>query len=232
MLDTLVRPKTLKETALEKLRESITLGFFKPGERLVERVLCERLGVSRTVVRECIRHLESERLITVIPNSGPTVAVLDAGEVREIYEVRAMLESAAIRSCAERASDETVARLKQTCEEIAQSLEAGDVIGALGRTRLFYEAIFSSGGKAVSWDLVERLNGRIGRLRALTLSSHGRAASGPANLRKIVAAIERRDPGAAARACEKHIAEALRIALAQLDCPDNREEPNRATRPR
>ncbi len=217
MLVTLERPKTLKESALEKLREAITLGVFKPGERLVERILCERLGVSRTVIRECIRHLESERMVTVIPNSGPSVAVLEAAEVREIYEIRALLETAAVRGCADCATDETVTRLEHYCGEIAGSLEAGDVIGALDRTRLFYEKIFTAGGKAVSWDLVDWLNGRISRLRALTLSSSGRASSGPANLRKIVVAIKRRDPQAAAEACQRHIAEAAHIALAHLD---------------
>lgn len=216
-LDTLERPRTLKESALASLRAAITVGVFAPGERLVERVLCERLGVSRTVVRECIRHLESERLVSVIPNAGPSVAVLEASEVREIYEIRALLESAAIRSCARQATPETVAALKRHCQAIADALADGDVIAALGHTRRFYETIFVTGNKRVSWDLVERLNGQISRLRVLTLGSAGRATSGPANLRRIVAAIGRGDPDAAARACRDHIAAASRIALAQLE---------------
>ena len=216
-LDTLERPRTLKESALISLREAITLGVFAPGERLVERVLCERLGVSRTVVRECIRHLESERLVSVIPNAGPSVAVLKASEVREIYEIRAQLESAAIRSCAQQATHETVAALEQHCRDIADALANGNVTAALGHTRRFYETIFVTGNKRVSWDLVERLNGQIGRLRVLTLGSAGRATSGPANLRKIVSAIGQGDPDAAARACQDHIAAASRIALAQLN---------------
>ncbi len=215
-LDTLERPRTLKESALQSLREAITFGVFAPGERLVERVLCERLGVSRTVVRECIRHLESERLVSVIPNAGPAVAVLEADEVREIYEIRALLESAAIRSCAHQAGPETVAALEQHCEDIADTLANGNVIAALGHTRRFYQTIFVTGNKRVSWDLVERLNGQIGRLRVLTLGSAGRATSGPADLRKIVAAIERGDPDAAARACQEHNAAASEIALSQL----------------
>ncbi len=216
MLETLDRPKTLKETALEKLREAITLGVFEPGDRLVERVLCEKLGVSRSVIRECIRHLESERLVTVIPNAGPSVAVLEPAEVREIYEIRAMLESTAARNCAIHANDATLKDLTDSRDAIARSLAAGDVIEALSRTRRFYRIIFTAGGKTVSWDLVEHLNARIARLRALTLSSEGRATSGPASLRKIVAAIARRDPDAAGEACESHVAEASRIALTRL----------------
>ncbi len=216
MLEDLERPRTLKDSALAHLRQAIMLGHFKPGERLVERVLCERLKVSRTVVRECIRHLESERLVTVVPNAGPSVTMLNSEEVREIYEVRALLESAAVRSCAVRADDEVVQSLQTRCRKIAEALEQDDIVAALAGTQQFYREIFLIGGRSVSWDLVERLNGRIGRLRVLTLGSKGRARSGPANLRKIVAAVAARDPGAAATACERHIAEACKIALAQL----------------
>lgn len=217
MLDTLERPKTLKEQALEKLREAITLGIFKPGERLVERSLCSDLGISRSVVRECIRHLESERLIAAAPNSGPSVAILDADEVREIYEIRALLEMTAVRSCAKHASDKTVQQLRRYCDDIAHALQHNDILEALKFTTLFYETIFLSGGKSVSWDLAARLNGRISRLRAITLSSEGRATKGPENLREIIKQIECRQPEAAAHACQKHIAEASEIALQALD---------------
>ena len=98
------RPKTLKENALESLRDAITADLLKPGERLVERALCESMGVSRTVVRECIRHLESERLVVGIPNAGYVVATIGRDEVEEIYQIRSMLECAAVASCATQAT--------------------------------------------------------------------------------------------------------------------------------
>ncbi len=217
MLEQLERPKTLKDSALAHLRQAIVLGHFKPGERLIERVLCERLQVSRTVVRECVRHLESERLVTVVPNTGPSVTVLDRAEVREIYEIRALLESAAVSSCARRA-DTALGRLLESRRlEIAKALGEGNLLLTLDRTRLFYRVIFEVGGRGVSWDLVERLNGRIGRLRVLTLSTKGRARSGPEALGEIVAAIARGDGDGAAEACRRHIAEACGIALARLE---------------
>jgi len=217
VIDTVERPATLKAVVLARLREAITLGRLRPGERLVERVLCAELGVSRTVVRECIRHLESEWLVTVRPNAGPTVAVLDADEVREVYELRVLLEGAAVRACAARADTPTVERLEALCGEIAAALDSDEIIAALAATRRFYETLFLCGGRTVSWDLVERLNGRIGRLRALTLASAGRRTSGPASLRRIVEAIARGDGDAAARACETHLAEASRLALELLE---------------
>lgn len=208
--------KTLKESALERLREAIMLGAFKPGERLIERVLCEKLAVSRTVIRECIRHLESERLVTTIPNAGPSIAILKAAEVAEIYDIRSLLESSAAHACAENASDKTIMQLKKYCTAIETHLNAGNVMKALTQTRLFYQTLFLAGNKTVSWDLVEQLNGRISQLRVLTLNSKGRATTGPANLKRIVTAIEQRAPEAAAKACRQHIAEASRIALTCL----------------
>ncbi|PWQ99872.1 GntR family transcriptional regulator [Leucothrix pacifica] len=219
MLTSLERPKTLKETSLERLREAITMGYFLPGERLVERTLCEQLGVSRTVIRECIQHLESEQLITVVPNAGPSVATLNPHEVQEIYEIRTMLESAAIASCAAIASETTVATLEAYCDKIARSLLDHDIKQALVDTRMFYHTIFSEGEKWVAWDLVERLNGRIGQLRAVTLSSKGRSTAGPRNLRAITAAIKQQDPDTAAEACAKHLQQAMTIALNELQKP-------------
>ncbi len=212
-LSNITRPKTLKESALASLREAISLGDFKPGERLVERVLCDRLGVSRTVIRECIRHLESEQLVISVPNSGPSVVSLGEHEVKEIYEIRMTLESLAVRSCAESAGADVVSQLRKHCDTISLVLKQKDVKAALQETRAFYQLIFHVGEKTVAWDLVERLNGRVGRLRAMTLCSPGRATAGPQNLINIVDAIEAGNGIKASLACEAHLRQACEIAL-------------------
>jgi len=217
MLSNLERPKTLKETALNQLREAITLGHFAPGERLIERVLCDQLGVSRTVIRECIRHLESDQLVTSKANVGPTVATLNLDEVKEIYEIRSMLEVSAVRSCAANADEAVIAKLENYCAAIATGLDQGKIKEVLMDTRLFYQTIFITGNKTVAWDLVERLNGRIGQLRAVTLNTIGRSTAGPKNLLAIVAAIKAHDIDAAVKACTDHLEQAKQIALNELD---------------
>ncbi len=206
------RPKTLKNNALELLRDAITSDTLKPGERLVERSLCDNMGVSRTVVRECIRHLESERLIVGVPNAGFMVATISKDEVKEIYEIRIMLECAAIRSCALNANLETMKDLRFLYQELTDHLQKGDILQTLKLTTEFYRIIFSTGGKNVSWDLVERLNGRISRLRALTLSSAGRQSRGPENLANILDAIEQHDAERAEKISAQHLTEAAEIA--------------------
>ena len=207
------RPKTLKENALKSLRDAITQGELKPGERLVERSLCDSMAVSRTVVRECIRHLESEWLIVGTPNAGFAVATIDRDDVTEIYQIRSMLECAAVQSCAVNADAQTVSSLRELSQSISNCLQKQDVIQALKYTTEFYRIIFTTGGKKVSWALVERLNGRISRLRALTLSSKTRKIQGPKNLSSIVDAIEAHDTKRAHKICANHLKEAAQIAL-------------------
>lgn len=206
------RPKTLKENALISLRDAITEGVFKPGERLVERNLCSSMGVSRTVVRECIRHLESEWLITS-NSKGFVVATIERKDVAEIYRIRSMLECAAIRDCALKPDTQTIRELRRLSQSITRCLQDDDVLQALKFTTEFYHTIFSTVGHDVSWTLVERLNGRISRLRSLTLSYNERKTQGPKNLSSIVDAIEQNDAKLAEEICARHLDEAAKIAL-------------------
>lgn len=212
MLEKVEKPKTLKDTALEQLRLAIMIGQLAPGQRLVERTICEQLGVSRTVVRECIRHLESEHLVT-FSAGGSSVAVLESDEIRQIYHLRAMLESEAVRHCAEQPSPELVEILQEGLTQIRDNLHAGDVVEALAHSYAFYERLFVTAGMTVAWELTERLNGRIGRLRFITLSTKERSVKGPNNLQEIVNNIAKGDSKAAVKACRKHVEEACRMGL-------------------
>ena len=210
MLKTIEKPKTLKEQALTSLRNAITLGVFKPGQHLVERKLCGDLGVSRTVVRECIRHLESEKLIVCNPN--PTVTILNLAEVQEIYQIRLLLETAAVGHCASRATPETIKQLNSHWRKIVDALANEDIIEVIEQTTAFYRVIFITGDKIISWDLVRWLNSRIGRLRALTLSTSQRIDTGPENLKNIVNAIENKDSKQAIALCTQHVEGAFKMA--------------------
>jgi len=207
---------TLKELALDKLRDAI-LGFhFQPGERLVERRLADMLGVSRTVVREVLRHLEAEGLVETLAYQGPVVARLDVATVDQIYELRAVIEVLATRACAEHVSDHDLAGLEQTLDAIEQSFRDGEMVRVLEETTHFYAIVFTSAGKTVAWDVFRNLNARINQLRAMTLASKGRSTSGPAEMRRIFEAIRNRDPEAAERACREHVRQAHSIARRQL----------------
>ena len=211
-------PATLRELALVRIRNAIVVGTFEQGTRLVERSLCEQLGVSRSVIREVIRHLETEGLIESSKH-GPIVARLGWNDARQIYDIRSLLESAAVADCASHANAETKARLATILDELDRGAALRDSPAMLAATIEFYAVIFSSSGHDVAWEIVSRLNSRISRLRVMTLGTANRTVSGPARMRKIFNAIKRNDPEAAATACRRHIAEAAKIAESILADP-------------
>lgn len=213
-------PQTLRELALNRLRQAIISGLFEPGERLVERTLCDQLGVSRSVIREVIRHLESEGLVEMLAKQGPIVARLDWNDARQIYDIRASLESTAVADCARLAGDGVKTRLRQALDALDENARQGSPSGILDATAEFYKIIFETGGNTIAWEIVSRLNGRISRLRIMTLSTANRIVAGPSQIRAIYREIERNAPDAAAAACQAHVraaADAAKIILAGAD---------------
>ncbi|OBZ92249.1 GntR family transcriptional regulator [Pararhizobium polonicum] len=217
-------PITLREMALERLRNAIIAGLFSPGQRLVERTLCDQLGVSRSVIREVLRHLETEGLVETAPKQGPIVARIDWHQARQIYDVRVALETTAVADCARNADAATKEKLKIVLEDLDRNSRKNDALTILAATTEFYETIFLSGGHEIAWDIVKRLNSRISRLRVMTLATTNRTVSGPARMREIFNAILRNDPDVATAACRAHIEEAARIAKSLL-APANERKP-------
>ena len=209
--------KTLKELALERMREAIVNLHFEPGERLVERSLCDQLGVSRSVVREVLRHLESEGLVESTPHHGPSVAVLDRETAEQIYEVRAHLEAIGARAFAEQASELELQRLKRDMAVLEDSLIQGTPETLLGAITAFYETMFLCSGKAVAWAILQPLNARINSLRRMTMLSDGRAQQSMQEMRAIMAAITARDPDRAEAACRDHVRKAAEVANSVFD---------------
>src|SRR5262247_14034 len=117
---------TLRQQVLEVLRSAILNFQFKPGDRLIERELCELTGVSRTSVREALRHLESEGLVESLPNKGPIVATLDLRQAGQIFEVRAALEGMAGRLFAERATQAQRENLRAALVALERTFAGGD----------------------------------------------------------------------------------------------------------
>ncbi len=205
-------PQTLRDIVQERMRNAIIEGHFAPGERLVERPLCEQLGVSRTVVRETIRFLEAEGLVEIMPNRGPIVATLDWDQARQIYDIRRQLEGAAAAICAESHGPEFADRLSAALRALEGTLQDTTWAELLQATTQLYEVIFMEAGHSVAWNIVQRLNGRISRLRALTLSVKDREQSGISHMTAIHDAILSKDPIAARRAVNAHIDDASQVA--------------------
>ncbi|MCY4334152.1 MAG: GntR family transcriptional regulator [Litoreibacter sp.] len=205
-------PQTLRDIVQERMREAIIDGHFAPGARLVERPLCDQLGVSRTVVRETIRYLEAEGLVEIVPNRGPIVATLNWDQARQIYEIRRQLEGFAAEEAALRTDEPFASQLGDALQTLRSTMDDSVWSNLLQATSRFYELIFHQAGHDIAWEVVQRLNGRISRLRALTISAKDRATPGIDHMEAIREAIVAGDPARARFAVETHIADAAATA--------------------
>lgn len=204
--------KTLRELALVNLRDAILNGHFKPGDRLVERDLCEQLGVSRTIVREVLRHLESEGLVSTLQNKGPIVSKLDLEAAEQIYEVRAALEAMAARLCAESDDPTIVPALEAALAGIRAGYAKDDLGEVLTQSSEFYHVLFGKVNRHVAWDIVNLLIVRINHLRSMTIQTENRGIEGPAEMARIIDAIRDKDGDRAYEAAKEHVNRAAAIA--------------------
>lgn len=208
--------KTLRELALENMRAAILSGHFKPGQRLVERALCEELDVSRSIVREVLRHLEAEALIETVPHQGPVVASLSLDQAAQIYDIRALLEGQAARVLARRADAPTLSALEAINARIQAAFRAQDHAAVVTQTTAFYQLMFERAGQGMAWDILRTLNARINRLRLMTIGSPERARDAAMEMQAILNALQAGDADAAQRAAEAHVHKVSAIARGLL----------------
>lgn len=207
---------TLRQQVLEVLRSAILNFQFKPGDRLIERELCEMTGVSRTSVREALRHLESEGLVQNLPNKGPMVATVTADEAREIFEVRRVLEGLAARLFAARAGAAELAALDAAMAALERAFAAADIHEILKATTAYYEVVLGGSGNAVIRRLIGLLQARVTFLRATSISQPGRAPESLAEMQRLTVALKSGRPDQAEAASTAHVDRATAAVLAAL----------------
>jgi DNA-binding GntR family transcriptional regulator len=210
----------LRQQVLEKIRTAIAVGQLAPGTRLVERELCEITGVSRTLIREALRQLESEELVEVIPNKGPIVATISARQAHEVFQLRAELEGLASELFAELASDAQMKALQDAFVQLREAYDGGDSVAMLAAKTRFYECLVDGSGNETLGNVLRQLHARAMVLRATSLSQPGRTAASERELAELMKAIRKRDGAAARKASVAHITKAAQAALNVLQVRD------------
>lgn len=206
----------LRQQVIENIRDAIAVGRLEAGSRLVERDLCEMTGVSRTLVREVLRQLETEGLIEVIPNKGPIVARMSLRQAREVFQLRAELEGLASQLFAELATDAQMQALQDAFARLRVSYTSGDAVKMLAAKSHFYDCLVEGSGSEMLGSVLRQLHARAMVLRATSLSQPGRTAQSEREIEELMAAIVRRDGAAARRASAAHIERAAEAALLVL----------------
>ena len=155
----------LRDVVFNTLRQAIITGEFAPGERLMEIALANRLGVSRTPVREAIRKLELEGLVVMIPRKGAEVAKITEKDLRDVLEVRSSLEELAAELATERMNDEIKAKLEKALQNFKEAIESENNAAIADRDVEFHDVIFEATGNARLIQIISNLREQIYRYR-------------------------------------------------------------------
>ena len=134
----------LRDVVFNTLRKAILRGELKPGERLMEIQLANKLGVSRTPIREAIRKLELEGLVLMIPRKGAEVAQITEKNMQDVLEVRKALEELSVQLACERITPEQVEEMKMAAEDFRKVLKSGDVTKIAEADVKFHDIIFAA----------------------------------------------------------------------------------------
>lgn len=205
----------LRQQVVERMREAIAEGRFMPGERLIERELCELLGVSRTSLREALRELETDGIVTNLANRGVIVSTISPRGAREIYEARELLESFVAQRFAELASSAQIAELERCVDALEASYRAEQ--GVVAAKRRFYDAFVAGADHDLAALMLRSIQLRASQLRVMTLSDPDRSKRSIAEIRVLMSALKKRDATAAAQAARIHVRNAGTLALRLLE---------------
>lgn len=195
--------RTTPNVVADVLSEAIVRGILKGGVQLRQDALAAEFGISRIPVREALRKLEAEGLVTFHPNRGAVVSELSRTEVQEIYEIRVLLESKALRLAIPDMTDATL----QRTEAILRLLDkATDAVRWIELNREFHSTLYATANKPRLLQLINTLRTNVDRYVHIYISSLGNREAAQREHRQILEACRRGNQEAAVRALEQHLA--------------------------
>lgn len=200
-------------TAYRRLLDDIRQGTLTPGTRLREADLALRLGISRTPVREAIRQLEADGMVTHLPRLGAVIRSLDHAEIVELYEMRAVLEGTAARLAARAASEVEIDELSALNAELADAAAGAE---AREMNRQFHRSLLDAARNRFLLKTMNALHKTLLILGPTTLADPDRASGAVAEHAAVLAALSARDPDGAEAAMRAHVARALAARLRTL----------------
>jgi DNA-binding GntR family transcriptional regulator len=203
----------LRTQIIESMRRAIERGFLKPGERLVEKDLCEKLGVSRTSLREALSKLEAEGVITQAPARGLVVAKISRRDAENIYHIRADVEALIVGQFIEKADAAQAVVIQEKCDALIKSYNHGKFEAIVEAKREFYTYICEVADNTVALDVLSRLTLRTAQLRNRSVVRSKRQAQSVIEVRVLADAIQSRDVKAARQAAKAHVDNAAKSAL-------------------
>jgi DNA-binding GntR family transcriptional regulator len=203
-------PRALYEQVAERLRQQIFSRELEPGSRIDEQKLAEEYGISRTPMREALKVLATEGLVTMQMRRGCHVAEMSAEDVRQVYRLLALLEGDAAMEVAERASEEDLASLRELHERLEKQVRLRDAFFTTNEQ--FHLRLLMIAGNRWRLQIVNDLRKVMKLNRHHSLFHQGRLTESLAEHRALMQALEQRDPAAAAAVLRTHFEKGLAAA--------------------
>ncbi|MGH2441562.1 MAG: GntR family transcriptional regulator [Chloroflexota bacterium] len=207
---TRVHYRTVGDLAYSVIREGILTGAFPPGSRLRQDELAEAIGVSRMPIRSALLQLEVESLIDFHPNRGAVVKDLKPAQVREVYELRMVLESYALRKAVESITPERLKRLERLSSALDTAREGNTFLDA---RRAFYHELYDGDRHPLLLDFIEQVRNRLGHYmltRRVVGHLHEHAHA------HLIECVRQGDADAAVAWLHKHLEDVCKEVIARL----------------
>ena len=195
----------LRDVVFNTLRKAILKGELKPGERLMEIALAERLGVSRTPVREAMRKLELVGLVVMIPRRGAQVANITEKDLNDVLEVRIALENLSIENACARMTEEQLAELKKAGRYFEETIKEGNLVKLAEADVAFHEVIYKASDNRRLNQVLNNLREQIYRYRVEYLKEEETRNVLVKEHEEIYEAIKNRDVKKAQEISFRHI---------------------------
>jgi DNA-binding GntR family transcriptional regulator len=208
-----VEAAPLRIKIIDAIRRAIEHGTLKPGDRLIEKELCEQLGVSRTSLREALRELQAEGVIASVSARGLTVVEISRRDARDIYLIRARVEALIFEQFAEKATDAEMQELGTIYQKLITAYNNGTFSAIAEAKARWHNYVCEVTQNSIAKNLLSRLTLRTAQLRNRSVIRKERQAQSIAELNTLMEALKTRDLAATAAAAQRHVLSASDSAL-------------------
>lgn len=200
---------SLTAVVFNKLRENILSGVYKENDELKEMTIAKELGVSRTPVREAIRQLEFEGLVESIPNKATYVRSITLKDIKDIYEMRALLERLCVKMAIENMTDELMEKLEEIVDLSIYYKEKEKYDNIVGLDNQFHELLYEAANSKMLKHTLSDFHHYVERIRHTTLSDKDRGMKAVEEHKEILEAVKNKDTNKAMDLAEMHIINSL-----------------------
>ncbi len=216
-----VESAPLRSKIIEAIRDAIEHGTLRPGSRLIEKDLCERLEVSRTSLREALRELEAEGIVARVSARGLTVVKISLHDAANIYRIRAQIEALIFQQFTENATNAQLLALDNIYNELISAYNRGTFFAISRAKASWHNYICEIAQNRIARNILSRLTLRTAQLRNKSVVRKERQKQSIVELGILMEAIKKRDSIAAGEAARLHVMNASASALR----PDNSDQP-------